>query len=100
MAKKIIWSHKARNDQFQILEYWYNRNKSIVYPRKLFQLISKAIEKLASEKIPRRSTEFEGVNVKIVRSYKVFFKEDDQSIYIISIWDTRQDPDKLEDILK
>ena len=61
MAKKIIWSIKARNDQLDILEYWYNRNKSTVYPRKLFKLINQAIEKLAKEQIPRRTTEFSGV---------------------------------------
>lgn len=100
MAKQIIWSLKARNDLFDLLEYWYNQNKSTVYPRKLFKLINQAIEKLAEEQIPRRSTEFPGVNVKIVRDYKIYFKEDDKTIFIITIWDTRQNPDKLERLLK
>ena len=100
MAKQIIWSIKARNDQLEILEFWYHRNKSTVYPRKLFKLINEAIEKLANEPITRRSTEFQGVSVKIVRDYKIYFKEDNQTIFIITIWDTRQNPDKLERLLK
>lgn len=59
-------------------------------------MINDAIEKLAMEAIPRRATEFTGISVKIVRDYKIYFKEDDQTIFIITIWDTRQDPDKLE----
>lgn len=100
MAKQIIWSIKAKNEQIYILEYWYHRNKSTQYSRKLFKLINEAIEKLAKEAIPRRSTEFSGISVKIVRDYKIYFKEDDQSIFVITIWDTRQDPDKLEKLLK
>ncbi len=34
-SKEIVWSQKAEDDLMQILEYWYNRNKSIVFPEKL-----------------------------------------------------------------
>lgn len=100
MAKQIVWSIKARSDQLDIFEYWKNRNKSTIYPRKLFKLFEAAIEELAAEPIPRRSTEFEGVLVKIVRNYKIFFKETEDAIFIITIWDTRQNPENLNRVIK
>lgn len=100
MAKQVIWSNKAKNDLFEILEYWHKRNKSKVYSNKLFLLISEAIEKLTSQQTPRRLTKFDEVYVKIIRDYKIFFKEDNTSLYIITIWDTRQNPEKLEKILR
>ena len=100
MAKRIIWTPNARDEKKKILAYWLKRNKSNVYPKKLNTLFKQAIYLIANKPIPRRITDFEDVYVKIVRDYKIFFKEDENSIYIISIWDTRQDPNKLKDVIK
>ena len=99
MAKRIIWTPNARDEKRKILAYWLRRNKSNVYPKKLNILIKQAIHHIADKPLPRRITDFKDVNVKIIRDYKIFFKEDEESIYIISIWDTRQDPNKLKDVI-
>jgi toxin YoeB len=77
------------------LLYWLHRNKSEEYPVKLNNLITNAINLLAEYTHPRTCTDFQDVYVKIVKDYKIFFKEDSSTIYIISVWDTRQNPDKL-----
>ncbi len=100
MAKQIIWSKKAKQDKKEILDYWLKRNKSYVYPRKLNNLLNEAINLTTQHSMPRRSTDVAEVYVKTVRDYKVFFKEDENSIYIITIWDTRQDSNNLKIILK
>ncbi len=39
MAKrKIVWSLQARNNRVQILEFWFEHNKSIEYSKKLNNL--------------------------------------------------------------
>ncbi|HNF49626.1 MAG TPA: hypothetical protein PLF48_09620 [Chitinophagales bacterium] len=43
-SKKIVWSQKAEDDLMQILEYWFNRNKSIVFTEKLTVEIFEAIQ--------------------------------------------------------
>ena len=96
MAKQIIWSIKAKDDKLKILNYWFNRNKSNIYPDKLNTLFDKAIDQLSKNKLPRRITNIPNVYVKIVRDYKIFFKETESIIYIITIWDTRQDPNRLK----
>ncbi len=42
-----------------------------------------------------KRTDYTNVKVKIVRDYKVFYDEAETAIEILTIWDTRQDPDKL-----
>ena len=48
MAKKIIWSETAQNDRKEILLYWKNRNKSLVYSMKLNNLFNDAAEIIAT----------------------------------------------------
>lgn len=100
MAKRIVWSLQANEQKKNILSYWYHRNKSLEYPRKLNNLLTKAINLIAEYSYPRILTDIDGVYVKIIRDYKIFYQEDSLFIYVISIWDTRQDPEHLETILK
>ncbi len=99
MAKRIVWSVHANEQKKAILLYWFQRNKSFDYPRKLNSLLTNAINLIAEYSYPRISTDVDSVYVKIVRDYKIFYYEDLESIFIISIWDTRQDPEHLKTIL-
>ncbi|MBK8388337.1 MAG: type II toxin-antitoxin system RelE/ParE family toxin [Saprospiraceae bacterium] len=99
MVKQIIWSKKAKEDKTEILRYWLNRNKSNVYPKKLNDLIKEAILWIVENPFVRRNTDYEGVYVKQVRDYFILFEETESTIYILTIWDTRQDPKKIEDII-
>jgi len=99
MVKQIIWSKKAKEDKTGILRYWLNRNKSNVYPKKLNDLIKEAILWIVENPFVRRATDYEGVYVKQVRDYFILFEETESTIYILTIWDTRQDPKKIEDII-
>ena len=47
MVKQIIWSGLAQLDRFQILDYWINRNKSVVYSKKLNQIFEDTAEFLS-----------------------------------------------------
>ncbi len=46
MAKKVIWSDRAKFKLKEILEYWYYRNKSETYSLKLSDLFDEAITKI------------------------------------------------------
>jgi len=100
MAKQVIWSPLAKTDRKNILKYWESRNKSKVYPKKLNKLFSEAVSILAAYDIPRRTTDIPNVFVKLVRDYKIYFTENKETITILTIWDTRQSPDKLPIKLK
>ena len=95
MAKRVIWSPLAKRKRHQILEYWVKRNKSKSYSIKLNSLFKDA-QKLISEHpnigIP---TDEPNVRHKLVRDYSLFYELRQDSIIILTVWDNRQDPNKL-----
>ncbi len=99
MVKQIIWSARAKQDKKEILEYWLKRNKSNVYPQKLNNLFKLAVGSLAKNPFPRKKVDYGDAFVRIVRDYFIIFEEDNNTIYILLIWDTRQDPRRLTKIL-
>lgn len=100
MVKKIVWSAKAQNDRKEILQYWKKRNKSTSYSTKLNYLFNDAANLIS--KFPKigKLTAYNDTRIKIVRDYLMVYKEYDTQIAIITIWDGRQDPLKLEKILR
>jgi len=95
MAKRIVWTYKARLDRFSILKYWAKRNKSKIYSSRLNELFVQAV--LTIRKYPRigKKTDIERVRVKIVRDYLIFYKIVDQEIIILTIIDSRRDPNLI-----
>jgi toxin YoeB len=100
MAKQIIWSLRAQKDKKEIFKYWAERNKSHRYSQKLNQLFKEAIQLLREHPYIGRSTDDNSIRIKIVKDYLLIYEVTETSINILSIWDGRQDPSKLEDILK
>jgi toxin YoeB len=100
MAKKIIWSLRAIEDRKNILEYWRIRNQSSAYSKKLDRKFREAVNVLKSfPKIGRRTDDVK-IRMKILNEYLIFYEETDDSIQILTIFDSRQAPDKLEILLK
>lgn len=77
MAKQITWTYRAQQDRLEILRYWRLRNQSNVYSKKLNLLIQKAILLIAVHPNIGRQTTIEGVRVKLVRDYLIFYEETD-----------------------
>jgi len=100
MAKQIIWSKRAKEDKINILKYWQIRNKSNVYPIKLNKLMKDAVNWINTNPTVRRKTNYQGIFVKAVRDYQIIFEEDNTAIYVLTIWDTRQNPEKLNEIIE
>jgi toxin YoeB len=100
MAKKIIWSEAAQDDRKEILQYWKNRNNSLVYSKKLNKLFNDAAEIIA--KFPKigKPSGYKDTRIKIVKDFLLFYKESEDFINIITIWDSRQNPLKLTKILE
>ncbi len=96
MAKrKVIWSHRARIKRYEILQYYLERNKSNIYPKKLNDRINKAIRLLVKFPDLGIKTDIEGVRGLIIDNYILFYEVTEELIIVHYIWDTRQDPDNL-----
>ncbi len=95
MAKEISWAPQALDDYFKILDYLLHKfgNKtSDDFIEKTLYLISQ----LESEKlIFRESEHFKGVNeVLITKHNLLLYRIKKDKIEIVSIFDTRQHPNK------
>src|SRR6188768_2105767 len=100
MAKQVIWSLRAQNDKKEILNYWRQHNKSNRYSRKLNELFKESIKIVADFPQIGKRTDDNQARIKIVRDYMIIYEETETQILILTIWDSRQNPDKLKVILE
>lgn len=96
MAKRVIWSEDAFQDKVQIFTYWNSRNKSNLYSRKLNRLFKDTIKSILEAATLGRKTNIENVKRIIARDYFIIYEESETILTILRIWDSRQDPNKLE----
>jgi toxin YoeB len=100
VAKQVIWSLRAQNNKKEILDYWRQRNKSNTYSKKLNELFKESIKIILDFPQIGKVTDDTKARIKIVRDYLIIYEETETQIFILTIWDSRQDPEKLEKILK
>lgn len=94
MAKKIIWTFRAQQDRKEVLHYWKKRNQSNTYSKKLNQLFKQALSLVSAHPKIGCFTDVENVRVKLVKDYLNFYEEAADAIFILSIWDSRRNPEK------
>ena len=95
VKRKIIWTLKAKNQLFSILEYFAKRTKSKTYSIKLHKKIKSEI--LITLKQPNIGKQTDVLNIRglIIENYIVFYELLDTNIIILNIWDCRQNPENL-----
>ncbi len=95
VKRKIIWTLKAKNQLFSILEYFAETNKSKTYSLKLHKKIKSEI--LITLKQPNIGKQTDILNIRglIIENYIVFYELLDTNIIILNIWDCRQNPENL-----
>lgn len=100
MAKKIIWSRRAQNDRKEILSYWLKRNKTNTYSKKLNGLFIEAVKIISDYPDIGKITDEGRARIKIVGDYIIIYEIEKETILLLTIWDSRQNPEKLKEILK
>jgi plasmid stabilization system protein ParE len=92
---KIIWSHRATIKLYSILEFYADRNKTKTYSAKLYARFNNEIKVLAKHPKLGIKTEIQSVRGLIVGEFIIYYEHQDNTIIIHTIWDSRQNPDKL-----
>ena len=100
MDKQIIWSKLAHNDRLNILDYWIKRNKSVTYSKRLNQIFEYTADLISKYPKLGKQTEIEGIRFKIIKDYLFTYRESKEFVEILTIWDSRQDPEKFDKIIK
>ena len=97
MAKrKIAWTFRAKLDLFEILDFYYKRNGTKSFSKKLKSKVQKSIKLLENHSDIGVQTDVQNVRNLITGDYCIFYEIKLYTIEIITIWDNRQNPGKLE----
>jgi len=100
MDKRLRWSARAQDDRKAIFDYWNSRNRSRTYSSKLNGLFIDALSKVSEFTEVGQLIDERGFRSIIVRDYRIYYDVGPYYILVLTIWDTRQDPEKLEERLK
>jgi plasmid stabilization system protein ParE len=98
--RKIIWTATADKQLQLILDYWLDRNRSAEYPNKILRLVDEYVEQIANRPDSYRLTEHRNNRVCVMGTFSIYFKRINNTVYITSFWDNRQNPKRLKRILK
>jgi toxin YoeB len=96
MAEKVGWSLRAQNDRKKIFSYWNKRNKSNNYSIRLNRLFIEATKAISDYPKIGKITERENIRIKIVRDYLIVYKELENKIEVLTIFNSHQNPGKLK----
>lgn len=96
MARKVTWTKRAQDDRYLIFKYWNKRNKSKAYSKKLNKLFIASIEFVAIHPHTGKLTDRNGIRIKFASHFALIYEFNQNELFVLSIFDTRQDPDKLE----
>ncbi|MEQ9289918.1 MAG: type II toxin-antitoxin system RelE/ParE family toxin [Cyclobacteriaceae bacterium] len=96
MALKIIWSPLAQKKRKEILGYWVLHNNSNKFSIKLDSLFIAALNLISRYPLIGKPTDIENVRVKIVRDYLIFYYVGKTTVKVLTIWDSRQNPEDLK----
>ncbi|SEM47566.1 type II toxin-antitoxin system RelE/ParE family toxin [Chryseobacterium taichungense] len=96
MAKKIIWTNKAKKELVEILKYWIERNKSNVFSIKLNNLISEQLKLISEFPESGKRTDIPNVSLKIIHKYLLYYEMDNDTIYILTIRHGSKNPETLK----
>lgn len=95
MVRRIIWSNKADLIFSEILEFYFKRNGTKTYSRKVSSEIKQILNLLIKHPLLGKKTEFKNIRFIIKGNFKIFYKTESDKIIILMVWDTRQYPKSL-----
>jgi plasmid stabilization system protein ParE len=96
VKRKIIWSPRAKRVLFSILDYYFKRNGSKIYCNKLNASLRASIRLLENHSELGVKSDIKNIRVLIHGDYAIFYEIKEETIELMTIWDSRQDSQKLD----
>lgn len=94
MVKKVVFAERSEKERLSILEYYLEATGSKSIPAKIYQQFNRVIDNI--RQFPESGKKLKNNNRGIIQShYKIVYKIEKESLIILHIWDTRQNPKKL-----
>lgn len=98
--KKIIWTEKAKNSLFLILDLYEIQNGNNIYSEKLFSDLIEKSNLLANYTFLGKKTEYLEIRELVIDRNSLFYTETKDTINIILVWDNRRNPSECYNLLK
>jgi toxin YoeB len=94
-TRKIVWTIFARKSRSSIFLYWNKRNKSDTYSKKLNILFQESLKQLKFFPESSVKSNNQNVRLKIASHFEIIYSITDTHIFVLDIWNTRQNPDNF-----
>jgi len=91
----VIWSNRAKIKRFEILSFYNSRNKSNKFSKRLNQRINREIKLLSKSPNIGIKTDIENVRGLIIDNIVVYYEIAQNTIIVLFLWDSRQNPKDL-----
>lgn len=91
-ARIIVWTSFARESRTSIFSYWNKRNKSKIYSKKLNLLFQESLHQLTFFPESSIKANNQNIRLKIASHFEIIYSVSDIHIFVLDIWDTRQNP--------
>ncbi|HMQ78596.1 MAG TPA: type II toxin-antitoxin system RelE/ParE family toxin [Ignavibacteria bacterium] len=95
MVKRIVWSRKAAAEKRNILTYWSKKNGNKTYSRKLNLKFRETLRLISDFNYLGKNTDYKDMRVAVVESYLIFYRSLETQIEIVTVFDSRRNPDEL-----
>ena len=97
--KSIIWSSTAEFYFRRSLEFYTNRNRSKSYSQKVIAKVNESLSLLIQNpNLGRLDREFK-IRVFVLDQFEIYYNPSELNIHILLVWDTRQNPKELREIM-
>jgi plasmid stabilization system protein ParE len=100
MVERLIWSKEARKAMSEIFAYWNNRNRSKAYSKKLYGFFIEQGKLLVRFPLHGREIGVKNLRAVVVKDYELVYQLVPDGVRVVAVWDTRQNPEKLTELLK
>lgn len=92
---KVIWSVEAKDKFLQIAQFYNQRNGNAKYSTRLYRMMKDTLRLAARYPYMYPATSIPETRVFVCEYFKVFYSIHKDCLYIETVFDTRQDPNKL-----
>jgi hypothetical protein len=91
----VEWTATAELQLLNVLEFWNNNNGSTKFSESLLKEINDRINFLRAYPLSSIKSSFSGVRMAAMGHFILFYRIEEDTLWVMSFWDNRRDPKEL-----
>ena len=94
--RKVVWTRNAEIQLQKLLDFFVFRNRSNQYSQKLYRKFKSELKFAAKNPEIGIRTKLNQIKGLIISDYILFYEITEDKIIVLKVWDSKQNPDKLD----